>query len=165
MKKESPQTADRAPLEFGSTTVGGHRDVHAIQRDLRAPMVSPTLPDPFHTRPSGSAIWAIRSQHIAEFQTCVFPSCTRMRACLHNSRSTPPYACCKPSGSVEMCTSFRNAINRSPSARPSSIAHTHLHVVRGQSKGDINGSPCSPPSPCSMWCTVPSSNRTVCRMT
>ena len=60
-----------------------------------------------------------------EFQTCVFPPCTRMRACLHNSRSAPPYAYCKPSGLVEMYTSSRNAINRSPSAR----------VVPRQTKG------------------------------
>ena len=36
---EPTLTRDRAPLEFGSTTVGGHRDVHAIEfpRNLRAP--------------------------------------------------------------------------------------------------------------------------------
>ena len=35
----------------------------------------------------------------------------RVQACLHNCHSAPPYACCKPSGSVEMHTSSRNAIN------------------------------------------------------
>ena len=96
-------------------------------------------PDPFYTRASGSAIWAIRSNTLQnsggtppEFQTSVFPSCTRMRACLHNSLSAPPHACCKPSGLVEMCTSSRNAINRSPSASPSSIAHKLACCPRAQ---------------------------------
>ena len=43
------------------------------------------------------------------FQTCVLPSCTRMRECHHNSALKMVYTARILSGEVTMCTSSKNA--------------------------------------------------------
>ena len=129
--------------------------------NTRMPNRSMGNPEPRHTNASGSVTHAIRSSVSKnpgltppEFHTWVLPSFMRMREWTHNSRCTVHTRPAIDQGLGSQRTDRRET----PTTFLYRPENPGWQRVQYADPMGIIGSPCSPPSPCSMRWTCPSSS-------